>query len=47
MFDFREGGDADGLEIPHGTAENQRTTQLTYDAGRVSNQGHLGESWAL
>ena len=27
---FPEGGKPDGLENPYGTAENQRTTQLTY-----------------
>ena len=40
---FPEGGKPDGLENPRGTAENQRTTQLTYGPGRESNRGHLGE----
>ena len=40
---FPKGGKPDGLENPRGTAENQRTTQLTYGPGRESNQGHLGE----
>ena len=45
---FPEGGKPDGLENPRGTAaENKRTTQLTYGPGRESNQGHLGERWAL
>ena len=43
MFDFSEGGKPDGLENPCGTAENKRTTQLTYGSGRESNRGHLGE----
>jgi hypothetical protein len=42
-----EGGKPDGLENPCGTAENQRTTQITYGPGQVSNQGHLGEGWLL
>ena len=44
---FPEGGKPDGLENPRGTAENQRTTQLTYGPGRESNRGHLGERRAL
>ena len=36
-----------GQANPWGTAENQRTTQLTYSPGRESNQGHLGERRAL
>ena len=43
---FAEGGKSDGLENPHATAKNHRTTQLTYGPGRVSNQGHLGERQA-
>ena len=38
-----EGGKPDGMENPCGTAENQRTTQLTYGPGRESNRGQLGE----
>ena len=44
---FPKGGKLDGLENPRGTAENQRTTQLTYGPGRESNRGHLGERRAL
>ena len=44
---FPEGGKPDGLENPSGTAENQRTTQLTYGPVRESNWGHLGERRAL
>ena len=44
---FPRGGGPDGLENPRCTAENQRTTQLTYGPGRVSNRGHLGERRAL
>ena len=33
----------DSLKNPRGTAENQRTTQLTYGPDRESNRGHLGE----
>ena len=38
-----EGGKPDGLDNPHGTAKNQRTTQHTYGPVRESNQGHLGD----
>ena len=44
---FPEGGKPDVLENPCGTAENQRTTQLTYGPSRESNRGHLGERRAL
>ena len=44
---FREGGKQDSQENPRGTAEYQRTTQLTYGPGRESNQCHLGERRAL
>ena len=47
VFNFPEGGKPDGLENPCGTAENQRTTQLTYGPDRELNQGHLGERRAL
>ena len=44
---FPEGEKPDGLENPRGTAEIQRTTQLTYGPGWESNRGHLGERRAL
>ena len=44
---FPKGEKPNGLENPCGTAENQRTTQLTNGPGRVSSQGHLGERRAL
>ena len=44
---FPEGGKPDVLENLCGTAENQRTTQLTYGPDRESNRGHLGERRAL
>ena len=44
---FPEGGKPDVLENPRGTAENQRTTQLTYGPCRESNRGHLGERRTL
>ena len=48
MFDFFPiGGKPDGLENSHGTAENQRTTQLTCGPGREMNRGHLDERRAL
>ena len=38
-FDFfPEGGKPEGLENPHGTADNQCTTQFTYGPGRESNR---------
>ena len=46
-FFFPEGRKPYGLENPRGTAENQRTTQLTCGPGRESNRGHLGERRAL
>ena len=42
-----EGGKPDGLDNPRGTAENQRTTQLTYSPGRESNRCNLGVGRAL
>ena len=48
VFDFfPEGGKPDSRENPRGTAEYQRTTQLTYGPDRESNRGHLGERRAL
>ena len=44
---FPEEGKLNSLENPRGTAENQRTSQLTYGPGRESNRGHLGEWRAL
>ena len=44
---FPQGGKPDSMENPRGTAENQRTTQLTYGPGPESNRGHLGERRAL
>ena len=35
---FPEGGKPDGLENPCGTAENQRTTQLTYGPTLAGNR---------
>ena len=34
------------LSYPHGTSENQRTTQLTYGPSRESNRGHAHASHA-